>query len=122
MLLVSSAQATQRPSLGRTLFKHCGTNLRFSTAYHPQTDGLSERTIRTVIDTLRCCLDSTYELSAKTEYEVLTEQIAQQNALIQQLMVANEQQGASLRERFYDDTERRTRLPREPTAGLECYD
>jgi len=53
------------------------TNLRFSTAYHPQTDGLSERTIRTVIDTLRCCLDSTHEPSAKTEYEVLTEQIAQ---------------------------------------------
>jgi hypothetical protein len=30
-------------------------------AYHPQTDGLSERTIRSVVDTLCCCLDSTHE-------------------------------------------------------------
>ena len=29
--------------------------------YHPQTDGLSERTIRTVVDTLRCCLNGTHE-------------------------------------------------------------
>ena len=60
-VLVSDRGSQWLSQFWRALFKHCGTNLRFSCAYHPQTDGLSERSIRSVIDTLRCCLDSTHE-------------------------------------------------------------
>ena len=37
-------------------FQEClGTQLKMSTAYHPQTDGQSERTIQTIEDMLRVC-------------------------------------------------------------------
>ncbi|GJR35332.1 putative reverse transcriptase domain-containing protein [Tanacetum coccineum] len=40
----------------RLLQKALGTNLDMSTAYHPQTDGESERTIQTLKDMLRACV------------------------------------------------------------------
>ncbi|GKD24189.1 reverse transcriptase domain-containing protein [Tanacetum coccineum] len=39
----------------RSLQKALGTNLDMSIAYHPQTDGQSERTIQTLKDMLRAC-------------------------------------------------------------------
>ncbi|GJX45042.1 putative reverse transcriptase domain-containing protein [Tanacetum coccineum] len=39
----------------RSLQKALGTNLDMYTAYHPQTDGQSERTIQTLKDMLRAC-------------------------------------------------------------------
>ncbi|GJY08643.1 putative reverse transcriptase domain-containing protein [Tanacetum coccineum] len=41
--------------LPKSLQKALGTNLDMSTAYHPQTDGQSERTIKTLEDMLRAC-------------------------------------------------------------------
>ncbi|GJV10806.1 putative reverse transcriptase domain-containing protein [Tanacetum coccineum] len=41
---------------GQTLQKALGTQLDMSTAYHPQTDGQSERTIQTLEDMLRACV------------------------------------------------------------------
>ncbi|GJU88322.1 putative reverse transcriptase domain-containing protein [Tanacetum coccineum] len=40
----------------RSLQNALGTNLDMSTAYHPQTDGQSERTIQTLKDMLRACM------------------------------------------------------------------
>ncbi|GJZ23843.1 putative reverse transcriptase domain-containing protein [Tanacetum coccineum] len=42
--------------LWRSLQKAFGTNLDMSTAYHPQTDGQSERTIQTLEDMLHACV------------------------------------------------------------------
>ncbi|GKA53567.1 putative reverse transcriptase domain-containing protein [Tanacetum coccineum] len=40
----------------RSLQKALGTNLDMSTAYHPQTDGQSERTIQTLEDMMHACV------------------------------------------------------------------
>lgn len=39
-----------------SLQKELGTQLCFSTAFHPQTDGQSKRTIQTLEDMLRVCM------------------------------------------------------------------
>ncbi|GJS91911.1 putative reverse transcriptase domain-containing protein [Tanacetum coccineum] len=39
----------------KALYKALGTQLDLSTAYHPETDGQSERTIQTLEDMLRAC-------------------------------------------------------------------
>ena len=41
--------------LWKSLQKAMGTELRFMTTIHPQTDGQSERTIQTLEDMLRMC-------------------------------------------------------------------
>ncbi|GKB74740.1 putative reverse transcriptase domain-containing protein, partial [Tanacetum coccineum] len=40
----------------KSLNKALGTRLDMSTAYHPETDGQSERTIQTLEDMLRACV------------------------------------------------------------------
>ncbi|GJU57321.1 putative reverse transcriptase domain-containing protein [Tanacetum coccineum] len=40
----------------RSLQRSLGTNLDMSTAYHPKTDGQSERTLQTLEDMLRACV------------------------------------------------------------------
>ncbi|GKC46235.1 putative reverse transcriptase domain-containing protein [Tanacetum coccineum] len=40
----------------QALQKELGTKLNMSTAYHPETDGQSERTIQTLEDMLRACV------------------------------------------------------------------
>ena len=60
-VIVSDRGSQWLSSFWSTVFARCGTKLKFSTAYHPQTDGASERAIRTVVDTVRCCLEGIHE-------------------------------------------------------------
>ena len=56
-LSIISDRGTQFTSrFWRTLHVELGTRLDLSTAFHPQTDGKSERTIQVLEDMLRACV------------------------------------------------------------------
>ncbi|GKC47732.1 reverse transcriptase domain-containing protein [Tanacetum coccineum] len=50
-----SMEKLTRQYLKKVVLRH-GTQLDMSTAYHPQTDGQSERTIQTLKDMLHACV------------------------------------------------------------------
>ncbi|GKB03638.1 putative reverse transcriptase domain-containing protein [Tanacetum coccineum] len=54
--IISDHDARFTSHLWQTFQKALGTRLDMSTAYHPQTDGQSERTIQMLEDMLRACL------------------------------------------------------------------
>ncbi|KAD5960603.1 hypothetical protein E3N88_12075 [Mikania micrantha] len=54
--IISDRDARFTSNFWKSLHKSLGTRLDMSTAYHPQTDGQSERTIQTLEDMLRACV------------------------------------------------------------------
>ena len=54
--IISNRDPKFTARLWRSLQEHLGTNLLFSTAAHPQTDGQSERIIQILEDMLRACI------------------------------------------------------------------
>jgi transposase InsO family protein len=54
--IVSDRDSRFTSNFWNGLQKELGTRLNLSTAYHPQTDGQSERTIQTLEDMLRSCV------------------------------------------------------------------
>ena len=54
--IVSDRDTRFTSQFWRSLQESLGTHLKFSTAYHPQTDGQSERTIQILEDMLRACM------------------------------------------------------------------
>ncbi|GKE97832.1 putative reverse transcriptase domain-containing protein [Tanacetum coccineum] len=54
--IISDRDSHFTSNFWRSLQKGMGTNLDMSTAYRPQTDGQSERTIQTLEDMLRTCV------------------------------------------------------------------
>ncbi|GJU76372.1 putative reverse transcriptase domain-containing protein [Tanacetum coccineum] len=54
--LICLSSEAKRSLTVKTVQKALGTRLDMSTAYHPQTDGQSERTIQTLEDMLRACV------------------------------------------------------------------
>ncbi|KAJ9551511.1 hypothetical protein OSB04_015556 [Centaurea solstitialis] len=53
--IVSDRDSRFTSSFWRSFQRVMGSELKFSTAYHPQTDGQSERTIQTLEEMLRAC-------------------------------------------------------------------
>nr|GFA94675.1 reverse transcriptase domain-containing protein [Tanacetum cinerariifolium] len=56
VLIISDRDPIFASRFWRSLQESLGTNLDMSTAYHPQTDGQSKRTIQTLEDMLRACV------------------------------------------------------------------
>ncbi|KAD3639940.1 hypothetical protein E3N88_29163 [Mikania micrantha] len=54
--IISDQDIRFTTNFGKSLQKSLGTRLDMSTAYHPPTDGQSERTIQTLEDLLRACV------------------------------------------------------------------
>ncbi|GJU23378.1 putative reverse transcriptase domain-containing protein [Tanacetum coccineum] len=56
VLIISDRDSKFTSHFWKSLNEALGTQLNMSTAYHPQTDGQSERTIQTLEDMLRACV------------------------------------------------------------------
>ncbi|GJU64779.1 putative reverse transcriptase domain-containing protein [Tanacetum coccineum] len=56
VLIISDQDSHFKSRFWRSLHEALGMNLDMSTAYHPQTDGQSKRTIQTLEDMLRACV------------------------------------------------------------------
>ncbi|GJR09540.1 putative reverse transcriptase domain-containing protein [Tanacetum coccineum] len=56
VLIISNRDGRFTSHFWKSLNKALGTRLDMSTAYHPETDGQSERTIQTLEDMLRACV------------------------------------------------------------------
>ncbi|KAD5508133.1 hypothetical protein E3N88_15836 [Mikania micrantha] len=56
MSIISDRDSRFTSHFWKSVHKALGTRLDMSTAYHPQTDGQSERTIQTLEDMLRACV------------------------------------------------------------------
>ena len=54
--IISDRDSRLTSRFWKSFSKAMGSKLRFSTAFHPQTDGQSERTIQTLEDMLRTCV------------------------------------------------------------------
>ena len=54
--IVSDRDTRFRSHFWESLQENLGTRLKFSTSYHPQTDGQYERTIQILEDMLRACM------------------------------------------------------------------
>ena len=54
--IVSDRNTRFRSHFWESLLENLGTHLKFSTSYHPQTDGQSEQTIQILEDMLRACM------------------------------------------------------------------
>jgi len=54
--IISDSDARFRSALWSNFWERQGTKLLRSTAYHPQTDGITERANRTMVEALRACV------------------------------------------------------------------
>jgi len=55
--IISDRDVRFNSTFWQQLWSRLGTDIRLSTAYHPQTDGQTERVNRTLIEMLRCMVD-----------------------------------------------------------------
>ncbi|GJS03705.1 putative reverse transcriptase domain-containing protein [Tanacetum coccineum] len=87
----------------RSLQNALGTNLDMSTAYHPQTDGQSERAIQTLEDMMRACA---IDFGKVEKAQILGQELIQETTekIIQ---IKQRRQAAHDRQKSYADLKRK---------------
>ncbi|MBW0465362.1 hypothetical protein O181_005077 [Austropuccinia psidii MF-1] len=72
--IISDQDPKFTSSLWTSLYRLFGTNLLFSTAYHPQTDGLAERMIQTLEEMIKrfCVYESEFKESHGSTHDWCT--------------------------------------------------
>ncbi|GJT60239.1 putative reverse transcriptase domain-containing protein [Tanacetum coccineum] len=97
--IISDRDGRFASHLWQALQKALGTKLHMSTAYHPETDGQSERTIQTLEDMLRACVmdfggswdthlplvEFSYNNSYHTTFSLLDQNLSQERRKIFQI-------------------------------------
>ncbi|GJW33518.1 putative reverse transcriptase domain-containing protein [Tanacetum coccineum] len=68
MSIISNRDPRFASRFWRSLQGSLGKNLNMSTAYHPETDGQSERTIQTLKDMLRACVIDFVRIDEKLHF------------------------------------------------------
>nr|GEV71598.1 putative reverse transcriptase domain-containing protein [Tanacetum cinerariifolium] len=87
----------------RSLQNTLGTRLDMSTAYHPETDGQSERTIQTLEDMLRAC---TIDFGKVGEAQILGPELIQETTE-KRVQIKERMQAARDRQKSYADLKRK---------------
>ncbi|GJZ30360.1 putative reverse transcriptase domain-containing protein, partial [Tanacetum coccineum] len=94
--------------LARSFQKTLGTDISMSTAYHPETDGQSERTIQTLEDMLRACVIDFGKGWAKVVEAQLTGSELIQETTEKIVLIKQRMQAAQDRQKSYADRKRKS--------------
>ncbi|GKA29628.1 putative reverse transcriptase domain-containing protein [Tanacetum coccineum] len=88
VLIISDRDSRFALGLWRSLQKALGTDVNMSIAYHPETDGQSERMIQTLEDMLRACVGD----SQLTRLELIRETMEKIVQIKNRLLIARSRQ------------------------------
>ncbi|GJU67202.1 putative reverse transcriptase domain-containing protein [Tanacetum coccineum] len=100
VLIISDRDSHFTSRFCRSLQEALGTNLDRSTAYHPQMDGQSERTLKTLEDMLRACV---IDFGSSWDCHLRLDEFSYNNSYHASIKIKNRLLIARSRQKSYDD-------------------